>query len=179
MKKHVIPMIVKLPAWRRRVLLVMLMACFVVLLGRGLYLQGIHKSFLQQKGEARYSRNITLSSHRGKILDRNGEILAMSLPVDSVYANPPDIKASAKFDKKPLEKAKAEKDIAEKLSTLAKLLDIDEKAFKKKIQTPHFARACAKNHALGYSGYSFAARIQALLSGRRGKRSLGGFYRAG
>lgn len=133
MKMHATPMIVKLPAWRRRLLLLMLMTCFAVLLGRGLYLQGIHKSFLQQKGEARYSRNITLSSHRGKILDRNGEILAMSLPVDSVYANPPDIKVSAKLDKKPAEKAEAEKAMAEKLSTLARLLQINEKELHKKI----------------------------------------------
>lgn len=133
MKMHATPMIVKLPAWRRRVLLIMLMSSFVVLLGRGLYLQGIHKNFLQEKGEARYSRNLTLSSCRGKILDRNGEILAMSLPVDSVYVNPPDVKVSAKVEKNPLEKAKAEQEIAEKFSKLAMLLEIDPKTLQKKI----------------------------------------------
>lgn len=133
MKRHATPMIVKLPAWRRRFLLIVLLVAFAALLLRGLYLQGVHKNFLQQKGEASYSRKITLSSHRGKILDRNGEILAMSLPVDSVYVNPPDVKVSAKVEKNPLEKAKAEKEITEKFSAMAKILDIDPKTLDKKI----------------------------------------------
>jgi cell division protein FtsI (penicillin-binding protein 3) len=63
----------------------------VALLGRGVYLQGIHKKFLQDKGDARYSRNLVLTSQRGKITDRNGELLAISSPVESVWASPPDV----------------------------------------------------------------------------------------
>ncbi len=84
--------VVKLPAWRRRFLLIAILVGFAILLGRGLYLQSFHKTFLQKKGDARYSRTIALSSHRGKILDRNGELLAISSPVESVCANPPDVK---------------------------------------------------------------------------------------
>lgn len=84
--------VVKLPAWRRRVLLIGLLALFGGLLARGVYLQSLHKEFLQKKGDARYSRSLVLQAHRGKITDRNGELLAISSPVESVWASPPDVK---------------------------------------------------------------------------------------
>lgn len=87
----VVAPIVLLPAWRRRTLLMALMMCLIVLLGRAVYLQGLHTDFLQQKGDARYSRNIALPAHRGMMLDRNGEALAISTPVESVWASPPDV----------------------------------------------------------------------------------------
>lgn len=65
---------------------------FAGLFARGIYLQSLHKEFLQQKGDARYSRTLTLQAHRGKITDRNGELLAISSPVESVWASPPDVK---------------------------------------------------------------------------------------
>ena len=86
--------IVKLPAWRRRVLLLLILGGFVGLFVRNVYLQSLHKDFLQQKGDARYSRNIVLQAHRGKISDRNGELLAISSPVESVWASPPDVDIS-------------------------------------------------------------------------------------
>jgi len=84
--------IVKLPAWRRRLLLIVILLGFAGLFARGIYLQSLHKEFLQQKGDARYSRTLTLQAHRGKITDRNGELLAISSPVESVWASPPDVK---------------------------------------------------------------------------------------
>ena len=86
--------IIKLPAWRRRTLLIVVLLGFAVLLGRSVYLQGMHRAFLQQKGDARYSRALTLSAHRGMITDRNGEPLAISTPVESIWASPPDVKTS-------------------------------------------------------------------------------------
>ena len=85
------PIVVKLPAWRRRILLVAVLFGFAALLGRGVYLQSFHKHFLQEKGDARYSRTLILPSHRGKITDRFGELLAISSPVESVWASPPDV----------------------------------------------------------------------------------------
>lgn len=87
--------IVKLPAWRRRLLLIALLLGFGGLFARGIYLQSLHKEFLQQKGDARYSRTLDLQAHRGKITDRNGELLAISSPVESVWASPPDVKINA------------------------------------------------------------------------------------
>ncbi|MES2499102.1 MAG: penicillin-binding protein 2 [Pseudomonadota bacterium] len=84
--------IVKLPSWRRRLLLIVILLGFGGLFARGIYLQSLHKEFLQQKGDARYSRTLELQAHRGKITDRNGELLAISSPVESVWASPPDVK---------------------------------------------------------------------------------------
>jgi cell division protein FtsI (penicillin-binding protein 3) len=81
----------KLPTWRSRVLLFGLLAWFAVLGLRALYLQGLNNDFLQAKGESRYSRSITLSATRGMIVDRHGEPLAISTPVESVAASPADI----------------------------------------------------------------------------------------
>lgn len=89
------PVVVKLPVLRRRILLVILLMGFAALLGRSVYLQSFHKRFLQEKGDARYSRTLTLSAHRGKITDRYGELLAISSPVESVWANPSDVTISA------------------------------------------------------------------------------------
>ncbi|HEY3326254.1 MAG TPA: penicillin-binding protein 2 [Novimethylophilus sp.] len=83
--------IILLPTWRRRALLIAVLTCFAVLLGRAIYLQGMRTDFLQQKGDARYSRTLVLSAHRGMMVDRNGEALAISTPVESVWASPPDV----------------------------------------------------------------------------------------
>lgn len=90
----------KLPGWRATALFVILLAGLVGLLGRGVYLQGIHNAFLQAKGNARYSRVIEVSAHRGMISDRNGEPLAVSTPVESVWASPPDVEADRRQVKK-------------------------------------------------------------------------------
>ncbi len=85
-----------LPAWRSRVLFVLLLAGMAVLLVRAVYLQGIHNDFLQQKGDARYGRVIEVPAHRGMIIDRNGEPLAVSTPVESVWASPSDVEVTPK-----------------------------------------------------------------------------------
>ncbi len=108
--------IVKLPAWRRRVLLISVLVLFAGLFMRGIYLQSLHKEFLQQKGDARYSRALVLQAHRGKITDRNGELLAISSPVESVWASPPDVEINKK-----------------QKTALAKLLTIKTKDIDKKI----------------------------------------------
>jgi len=83
----------KLPGWRATVLFCVLLAGFAGLVGRAVYLQGIHDDFLKKKGDARYSRVIEVSAHRGMITDRNGEPLAVSTPVESVWASPQDVEA--------------------------------------------------------------------------------------
>jgi cell division protein FtsI (penicillin-binding protein 3) len=90
----------KLPGWRATVLFSLMLAGLAGLLGRGVYLQGIHDDFLQKKGNARYSRVIEVSAHRGRISDRNGETLAVSTPVESVWASPSDVEADRRQVKK-------------------------------------------------------------------------------
>ncbi len=77
-----------LPTWRSRFLLSVFIAGFALLLGRAAYLQGLNNDFLQAKGESRYSRVIEIPANRGRILDRNGEALAISTPVKSIWAIP-------------------------------------------------------------------------------------------
>lgn len=80
-----------MPPWRSRLLFVLLLLGLVTLIARALYLQGIHDNFLQKKGDARYGRVININAHRGMIADRHGEPLAISTPVESVWASPPDV----------------------------------------------------------------------------------------
>ncbi|HKU69369.1 MAG TPA: penicillin-binding protein 2, partial [Burkholderiales bacterium] len=93
------PITLKFPAWRSRLMLVLLLAWFAALAGRALYLQGLHHGFLQQKGESRYSRVIELSATRGRIVDRNNEQLAISTPVESVAASPADVEMTPEQQK--------------------------------------------------------------------------------
>jgi len=86
--------IVRLPVWRARVVLCAMLAAFAVLAGRSVYLQAMHTGFLQEKGEARYSRVLEAPGTRGRILDRHGEALAISTPVQSVWAIPEDVVAT-------------------------------------------------------------------------------------
>jgi len=51
-------------------------------------LQVMDTDFLQGQGDARHLRSVAIAAHRGMITDRNGEPLAISTPVDSVWANP-------------------------------------------------------------------------------------------
>ncbi len=87
--------LVKLPAWRRRALLIALLLGFLALLGRGFYLQTLHKEYLIKKGEAFSRRKVVLMPHRGKIYDRNFKPLAISLPVESLWTNPTDVQLNA------------------------------------------------------------------------------------
>ena len=86
--------LVRLPVWRARFVLAALVAAFAVLAGRSLYLQAVRTEFLQEKGEARYGRVLEVPATRGRILDRNGVALAISTPVQSVWAIPGDVEAT-------------------------------------------------------------------------------------
>jgi cell division protein FtsI (penicillin-binding protein 3) len=85
----------KLQGWRSRLVLVMLGAGFVVLAGRAFYLQGMNNQFLQAKGEARFTRVVDMPASRGPVLDRNGVPLAISTPVESIWASPSEADISA------------------------------------------------------------------------------------
>ena len=80
-----------LPGWRARALLMLLLLGFLLLACRAIYLQGLNNDFLQKKGASRYGRVIELSATRGMITDRNREPLAISTPVESVWASPGDV----------------------------------------------------------------------------------------
>jgi cell division protein FtsI (penicillin-binding protein 3) len=110
---------VKLPVWRSRLVLFGLFAAFVTLAGRALWLQGISTDFLQKQGESRYARTLDLPATRGKITDRNGQVLASSVPVKAIWAIPEDVLAAP----------------ADKLRDLARLLDMKESELRKKLDS--------------------------------------------
>jgi len=58
---------------------------------RAVYLQIIHNDFLRQQGDARHARTVVAPAYRGMILDRNGEPIAVSSPVDSVWTDPVEL----------------------------------------------------------------------------------------
>jgi cell division protein FtsI (penicillin-binding protein 3) len=110
---------VRLPSWRSRVVLFVMFAAFAALAGRAMWLQGVTTQFLQRQGKARYEYTIELPATRGKIMDRNGQVLASSLPVKAVWAIPEDVLKSP----------------PEKLRALAKLLEMPEADLRKKLDS--------------------------------------------
>ena len=65
--------------------------CSVALLARALDLQVVDREFYQRQGDARFLREIPIATSRGMITDRNGEPLAISSPVESIWANPREL----------------------------------------------------------------------------------------
>ena len=78
-------------AWRRWAVLAVLLLGSGVVLARAFELQVVQRDFLTAQGDARSMRTITVPAHRGAIRDRHGEPLALSAPVDSVWAIPDEV----------------------------------------------------------------------------------------
>ncbi len=110
---------VKLPSWRSRLVLFFLFIAFIALISRALFLQVKSTDFLQKQGENRYARTMELPATRGKITDRNGQVLASSIPVKAIWAIPEDVQDAPK----------------EKLRQLASLLGISDADLAKKLNS--------------------------------------------
>ena len=84
------------PSARRRMVLVvgLLGLASVGLVARAFDLQVVRKQFYQRQGDARFLREMPIPVSRGTIFDRNGEPLAVSTPVMSIWANPPEVLAN-------------------------------------------------------------------------------------
>ena len=83
----------KTPPWRSKFLVALVGLSFCILLGRAVYVQIVGTSFFLKQGEIRYARTLDLPASRGRILDRNGLILASSIPAPSLWAIPKDFDA--------------------------------------------------------------------------------------
>jgi cell division protein FtsI (penicillin-binding protein 3) len=80
------------PYRRRRLFVLSVLGCgFAALTARAVDLQVLNRDFLQGQGQARHLRVVSMPAHRGMILDRNGEPLAISTPVQSVWVNPQEL----------------------------------------------------------------------------------------
>ncbi|MBU1190695.1 MAG: penicillin-binding protein 2 [Gammaproteobacteria bacterium] len=102
---------------RRRIVLGLFATAFVALVWRAVDLQVFNQDFLQNQGDARHLRVVTLAAHRGMILDRNGEPLAVSTPVDSVWANPQELATGREY-----------------WSALAKILQLDPDQMRRQLE---------------------------------------------
>ena len=87
------------------------------LMARAVHLQVFNKDFLNQQADSRHLRVEKISAHRGTITDRNGEPLAISTPVDSIWANPQ--KLAPEMDK---------------VAQLARMLGADEQSLMRRIE---------------------------------------------
>ncbi len=81
----------KTPVWRSKFIVAMIAMGFVVLAGRAAWVQVFANDFFQRQGEVRFARTLELPANRGRILDRNGLLLASSVPSPSIWAIPEDI----------------------------------------------------------------------------------------
>lgn len=107
---------IKLPPFRSHLVMALLALAFVSLAARAAYLQVMTHGYLQKQGGKRYERTIDLPASRGKIVDRNGHVLASSMPAHGVFAIPDQVDASP-----------------EKLRSLAKLLGMPERELARKL----------------------------------------------
>ncbi|WP_336816730.1 penicillin-binding protein 2 [Burkholderia gladioli] len=109
---------VHLPMWRSKLVVFMLFMAFVALAARAFWIQGPGNAFYQKQGESRYQRTLELPATRGKILDRNGLVLATSLPVRAIWAIPESVPDDLGADK---------------LTQLGQLLDMSSTELRRKL----------------------------------------------
>lgn len=79
------------PVWRSKFIVAAIALGFVVLAARSAYIQVVDNAFFLKQGEVRFARTLTLPAYRGRILDRNGQILASSVLAPSIWAVPEDV----------------------------------------------------------------------------------------
>ncbi|HWP13655.1 MAG TPA: penicillin-binding protein 2 [Ramlibacter sp.] len=107
----------KTPVWRSKFIVAAIAIGFVTLAGRAAWVQVFANDFFQKQGQVRFARTLELPANRGRILDRNGLLLATSVPAPSIWAIPEDI----------------ERDRA-KLAQLAKLLGMTAAELDRKLE---------------------------------------------
>ncbi len=107
-----------LSVFRSVFMMVFIFILLGLLIGRAIYIQVINSDFLQEKGNERFMRHLEIPSFRGKILDRNGNILAITNMTKNIVMNPLELNT--------------EKD-GSKIKELLKILDISKNEFDKKI----------------------------------------------
>jgi cell division protein FtsI (penicillin-binding protein 3) len=111
----------KTPVWRSKFIVAGIALGFVGLACRAAYVQVVNNDFYKRQGVVRFERTLTLPANRGRILDRNGLILASSVPAPSIWAIPEDIERD-------------DPAVRIKLRQVAKLLGMAQKDFDKKLE---------------------------------------------
>lgn len=84
-----------LPAGRSTLLMVLFALGFVMLILRAIWVQIADHEFYEQQGELRFARTLELPAYRGRVLDRNNQILAESAPAKNIWATPQELEVNA------------------------------------------------------------------------------------
>ncbi|MEJ8835107.1 peptidoglycan D,D-transpeptidase FtsI family protein [Ramlibacter sp. AN1133] len=79
------------PVWRSKFIVAGIALGFFGLAGRAAWVQVFGNEFYRKQGEVRFARTLELPANRGRIFDRNGLLLATSVPVPSIWAIPEDV----------------------------------------------------------------------------------------
>ncbi|MCE2877904.1 MAG: penicillin-binding protein 2 [Comamonadaceae bacterium] len=82
------------PVWRSKLIVAGIALGFAVLAGRAVYIQVLDNEFFRKQGEVRFARTLELPASRGRIMDRNGLVLAYNVPAPSLWAIPEDVQAT-------------------------------------------------------------------------------------
>jgi len=85
----------KTPPWRSKFLVLLVGASSAALVGRAAWIQIVGTDFYLKQGEMRYAHTLEVPASRGRIMDRNGLLLATSVPTPSVWAIPKDVEEDA------------------------------------------------------------------------------------
>ncbi len=80
------------PIWRSQFIVVCIALGFIGLVFRAAYVQVLGNAFFRKQGTVRFERNLEIPANRGRVLDRNGLILASSVPMPSIWASPEEMK---------------------------------------------------------------------------------------
>lgn len=131
MRNHLLKEV--LPEWRVHVVFAVLMLALLILVGRSFYLQVINEEFLQQQGKSRYRREITIPASRGRILDREDTLLAISMPTRTVQLTPPALEEAQIARRKAGEEGKVKRMTPEQIRQLAQLLEVDAAEIEKRL----------------------------------------------
>ena len=84
----------KTPIWRSQFIVAGIALGFIGLVARAAYVQVLDNNFFKKQGQVRFERTLEIPANRGRVLDRNGLILASSVPMPSIWASPEEIDAS-------------------------------------------------------------------------------------
>ena len=82
------------PPGRSRLIVALVALSFGVLAGRAVWVQVLHSDFYQREGEKRFLHAEDVPAGRGNVLDRNGRILASSVPAIDIAVRPSELKAT-------------------------------------------------------------------------------------
>ncbi len=113
----------KTPVWRSKFVVAAIALGFTGLVARAAYIQVIGNDFFQRQGEVRFARTLELPANRGRILDRNGLILASSVIAPSIWAIPEDV------DRDPAKLRELARLLEMPLAELNKKLENEDKTF--------------------------------------------------